>query len=168
MNNETLRKHLGPYYDAVTAYIDHLRTMSWMDNHGVEPQGEDIKMYATRADARDAAWDVALDAAWDVVRGAALDAAWDVVRDAALDAARDAAWDVALDAALDAAMDATRDVSWNAAWDAALYAGICIICADLPIEQKHIDHIRRRWSVWEAGYGVLCDVDGVLYCYRRA
>ena len=23
-------------------------------------------------------------------------------------------------------------------------------------------------DVWLAGYGVACDVDGVLYCYRRA
>ena len=152
MNDETLQKRLGPYYDAVTAYIDHLRTMSWMDNHGVEPQGEDIKMYATRADARDAAWNVALNAAWY--------AAWNAASNAARNAALISAWDTAWDAA--------RDAAWDAAWDAALYAGIVIICADLPIEQKHIDHIRRRWSVWEAGYGVLCDVDGVLYCYRRA
>lgn len=152
MNDETLQKRLGPYYDAVTAYIDHLRTMSWMDNHGVEPQGEDIKMYATRADARDAAWNVALNAACYAAWYAASNAA----RNAALISAWNAAWDTAWDAARDAA------------WDAALYAGICIICADLPIEQKHIAYIRRRWSVWEAGYGVLCDVDGVLYCYRRA
>ena len=152
MNDKTLQKHLGPYYDAVTAYIGHLHTMSWMDNHGDEPQGEDIKMYATRADARDAAWNVALNAAWY--------AAWNAASNAARNAALISAWNAAWDTAWDAARDA--------AWDAALYAGICITCADLPIEQKHIDHIRRRWSVWEAGYGVLCDVDGVLYCYRRA
>ena len=160
MNDETLQKRLGPYYDAVTAYIDHLRTMSWMDNHGDEPQGEDIKMYDMRAvalvAARYAAGDIALNSVWHAALHTAWGAAWDVVRCVALDAAWNAAWSAALNAAL------------NAAWDAALYAGICIICADLPIEQKHIDHIRRRWSVWEAGYGVLCDVGGVLYCYRRA
>ena len=160
MNDETLREKLGIHYDAVTAYIDHLRTMSWMDNHGVEPQGEDIKMYDMRAvalvAARHAAVDIALNSVWHAALHTAWGAAWDVVRCVALDAAWNAAWSAALNAAL------------NAAWDAALYAGICIICADLPIEQKHIDHIRRRWSVWEAGYGVLCDVDGVLYCYRRA
>ena len=47
-----------------------------------------------------------------------------------------------------------------------LYAGM-LICDGLPLAQKHIDHIRKRWSVWQAGYGVLCDIDGELYCYRR-
>ena len=155
-----MEEKLGPYYDAVTAYIDHLRTMSWMGNHGDEPQGEDIKMYDMRYAAWDAAWDAELDAA----RYAAWNAASNAARYAASNAARNAALISAWNAAWDTAWDAERD----AAWDAALYAGICIICADLPIEQKHIDHIRRRWSVWEAGYGVLCDVDGVLYCYRRA
>jgi len=26
---------------------------------------------------------------------------------------------------------------------------------------------RERWAVWERGYGLLCDVDGVLYVYRK-
>ena len=106
-DDKTLRECLGTRYDAVTAYVDHLRAMPWLDNHGDEPSGDDIKMYKTRNAARDAAL------------------------------------------------------------DAALNACVCIICAGLPIGQQHIDHARRRWSVCEAGYGVLCDVDGTLYCYRR-
>lgn len=108
-------------------------------------------MYATRADALAAAWNVACDAALET----AWNAAWDAARDVSRDAALDAAWKAARNAAMDTE------------WDAATYAVICIICADLPIDQHHIAYVRRRWSVREAGYGVLCDVDGVLYCYRR-
>ena len=39
------------------------------------------------------------------------------------------------------------------------------ICADLPIDQKHRDHVQARMEVWRRGYGVCCDVDGVLYVY---
>ena len=45
MDGNTLREKLGTHYDAVTAYVDHLRAMRWLDNHGDEPSGADIKMY---------------------------------------------------------------------------------------------------------------------------
>ena len=30
---------------------------------------------------------------------------------------------------------------------------------------KHLKHTKARWEVWQKGYGLLCDVDGVLYVY---
>ena len=61
---------------------------------------------------------------------------------------------------------AARDAARDAAGDAALLA--CVhICDGLALDQKHIDHAKLRWSIWQAGYGVLCDVDGALFCYRK-
>ena len=95
-------------------------------------------------------WDAAMDAAWDAARDAARDAAWD--------AARDAAWGTAWVAARAAAMDA--------AMDAALLARIKI-CAGLNIDKKHIKHAEDRWEANKRGFRVWCDVDGVLYVYRK-
>ena len=75
---------------------------------------------------------------------------------------RGAAWDAARDAALGAARGAARD----AAWDAACLAGL-LVCDGLELNPKHIEHMRKRWAVWEAGYGVLFDVGGVIYAYKR-
>ena len=75
---------------------------------------------------------------------------------------RDATWDAARDAAWDAARDAARD----AAWDAALIARV-LICQGLKLDKKHIVHAEARWDVWKRGYGLLCDVDGVFYVYKK-
>jgi len=116
----------GDKWPKLRDFLAKIESIPWLDNHGPEPVGDDIRMYDTRG------------------------------------AAGDAAWYAAGDAALDAAWDAARDAAWGAALSAAL-----IICDDLPIPQQHVDYIRRRWAVWQAGYGVVCDVDGVLYCYRK-
>ena len=80
-----------------------------------------------------------------------------------LAAARTAAWAAAWAAASDAAWDA----AWDAAGDAALYTQVEFVCAGLQLEEKHREHARARWEVWAKGYGLLCDVDGVLYVYER-
>ena len=72
------------------------------------------------------------------------------VRVAAWDAARDAAWDAARDAALDAALLSSLTM-----------------CAGLDVDPKHMMYAKKRWAVWEAGYGVLCDFDGVIYAYKK-
>ena len=41
------------------------------------------------------------------------------------------------------------------------------IVSDLTVEAKHWTHARARWEVWQRGYGLLCDVNGVLYTYTR-
>jgi hypothetical protein len=43
-----------------------------------------------------------------------------------------------------------------------------LICLYLKIEYKHLLHINARMQVWRKGYGLLCDVNGVLYVYKRA
>ena len=30
---------------------------------------------------------------------------------------------------------------------------------------KHVAHVEARIEVWKKGYGLLCDVEGVLYVY---
>ena len=111
---------------------------------------------AARDAARDAAWDAARDAAWDAARGASWDAAWD--------AARDAAWGAAWDAARDAALDAARDASMD-----AVLKSDYIVVADLKFKdkKKHLAHVNARWEVWQKGYGLFCDVKGVLYVYVK-
>ena len=88
-------------------------------------------------------------------------------RTAAMAAARDSAWDAARAAASTAASAAASAAAWAADSAAALYARIIFLCAGLEIDKKHVDYIKKRWEVWEAGYGVLCDIDGVLYCYEK-
>ena len=81
-------------------------------------------------------------------------------------AARGAAWDAAWDAARDAARrDAARR---DAARDAALISDY-LITSDLDFKDKakHLAHAKARWEVWQKGYGLLCDVDGVLYVYCK-
>lgn len=72
------------------------------------------------------------------------------------------------DAAWAAADDAVCDISWhsteNAGRDADLMARI--LTSDLR-NKKHIKHIKDRWQVWKMGYGLLCDMSGVLYTYKK-
>ena len=76
-------------------------------------------------------------------------------------AARAAAWD----AARDAARAAARAAAWDAAWAAADQIAINVLCADLLIDQKHRDAITARWDVWQRGYGLMAEIDGVLFVY---
>ena len=62
--------------------------------------------------------------------------------------------------------NAARNAAWNAAWDAGLYARI-LICSDLKLDKKHIEHAKKRMQVWQKGYGLYCDVNGVLYVYEK-
>jgi hypothetical protein len=116
------------------------------------------------------------DAAWDVVRSAARDAAWDVVRsaakgaarDAAWYAAKDAAWDAAWYAAKDAARDAAKDAARDAARDAALYADFIVVSdLDFKDKKKHEAHVKARWEVFQKGYALICDINGVFYVYCK-
>jgi hypothetical protein len=93
--------------------------------------------------------------------------AWKVfpIRAAAWVAARDAAGDAAWVAARDAAWDAAGAAAWAAARDAALLSR-CTVVAD-KLDKKYMDHARARWSVWQKGYGLMCDIGGVFYVYRK-
>ena len=139
----------------VQEHIDSIKTVDYFSGSG--PLRAGCRVYAARGAARDAARGAARDAAWD--------AAWDAARAAARDAARDAAWEAAWDAAWNAARVATRYATRDAAWDAALLA-VCLLMQD-RIDPEHLEYARLRWSIWQAGYGVAAEVDGVHYCYRR-
>jgi len=83
------------------------------------------------------------------------------------DAARDAAGVAAGVAAWDAAGVAARDAAGVAAWDAATYSRVTFICDGLKLEQEHRVHVKKRMEVWQKGYGLYCDVNGVLYVYKK-
>jgi len=78
----------------------------------------------------------------------------------------DAAWYAAGVAARAAARAAAGYATRDAARDAALFALTHYVCADLPLAQEHRDHAAARWEVWKRGYGLLGDVEGVLYVYE--
>jgi hypothetical protein len=147
-------------------FVKEIINVKWFCN-GKLPKNKKIKMFETRDAVRDAAsaaaWDVARAVAWDDARAAA----WAAARDAARDDARDAARDVARDVARAVASAAARDVASAAASavaeDAALMAQILIS----ELKGKHFVHAKLRWSIWEAGYGVYCNVNGILYCYKK-
>ena len=153
--------------EGARAFLRELREIPWFRPDGTLKDGDGIRVFETKEAAWNAARNAARSAARDAARSAAWDAARDAARDAAWDAAWNAAWSAAWDAARAAAWDAARDATRDAARDAALYICVSYVCSGLPINPKHIDHIRKRMDVWRHGYGVLCDVDGVLYCYER-
>jgi hypothetical protein len=69
-------------------------------------------------------------------------------------------WDAAWNAALDAVRDAARD--------AALFAKYIILDdVEFDEKEKYLAYVKARWEVWQKGYGLLCDVDGVLYVYAK-
>ena len=143
----------------VRDFISNIKDVKFFCAEGTLPEG--CKLYATRDAARDAALNAARDAALNATR----DAAWY----AALNAARDATRDAARYAALNAALDVARDVALEAALDAARNAALLSVCLLVKdsIAPDHLANAAARWRAWEAGYSVYCDVDGVLYCYKR-
>ena len=129
----------------VNAFVQSLTSVKFFDGHGK------VNAKWLMFPARDAAYDAARDAA----------------RDAAWYAARDAAWYAARDDARDDAYDAARYAARDAAYDAAGLS-LCLLVSDLKaFDKKHLRYMLRRWAVWEAGYGLAADVDGVFYVYRK-
>ena len=158
-------------------WIATLKDIAWLKPDG-KPNKE-WKLFETRdaagaaagAAARYAAGDAAGAAAWDAARYAAGDAAWAAAWDAARDAAGAAAWAAAGDAAWAAAWDAAGAAAWDAAGDAAgaaaIYSRGIFICDGLKLAEKHRTHIKKRMEVWQKGFGLYCDVGGVLYVYKK-
>jgi hypothetical protein len=186
----TSRGHLcSPWWKNAEQFIEAIKQNQWLDNHGkikkewkiFETRGAALTAAgdaawvaaggAARGAAGDAAWvaaggaarGAAGDAAWVAAGGAARGAAWDAAWDAALTAAGVAAGDAARDAARDAALTAARGAARGAAGDAALYARCLIADPGLP----HSKHATDRLDVWLRGYGLLCDINGVLYVYKK-
>jgi hypothetical protein len=61
------------------------------------------------------------------------------------------------------ACDSARDAAWAAARDVALYARCLMADPGLP----HSKHVTDRLDVWLQGYGLLCDINGILYVYKK-
>lgn len=119
-------------------------------------------------------WDAAMQAAADAIRNTT----WDTAKNAAQTAIWDAVWNASRNTATNTHINAIRNIIWNitrdivqsAGWDAAFDAALYsyyILASDLEIKdkEKHLEHVKARWEVWQKGYGLLCDVDGVLYVY---
>ena len=143
--NKAKKKEKMFWKKYIDEFVKELKTADyWFKNDG-KPNPE-WKLFETRAAARNAA----RNAAWDAARNAAWDAAWDAARGATRGAAWDAAWDAA----------------WGVARGAASFCSL-FVCMDLDINFKHFEHMNKRMEVWRKGYGLLCDVDGVLYVYKK-
>lgn len=145
-------------------FIRSLKDIPWFKPDGTIKDGENgVKLFKTWDAAWNATRNSTRNAAWNAARNVARIVAWGFTRDAAWDAA----WNATVDAAWGAARDAAKNAALDAARDAALCASVIYVCTGLPIEPKHIDYAKKCMDVWRYGYGVLCDVDGVLYCYEH-
>lgn len=57
-------------------------------------------------------------------------------------------------------------ITWDAINDATLMARlISVKDLDFKDKEKHINHAKARMEVWEKGYGLLCELNGVFYVY---
>jgi hypothetical protein len=161
VSSAKITRNVTPEYirraNAFIASIPKLKLLSCNQ----EPR-EEWMLFNTRSAAesaaRSAARSAAYLAAYLAARSAADLAAYLAADLAARSAARSAAY-LAADLAARSAADL-------AARSAALMARMAI-CFDLDIDQKHRDHAAAEWDVWTRGYGLVCDVGGVLYVYRR-
>jgi hypothetical protein len=139
-------------------FLASIPKIKWMKNGGKPLKA--WKVFKTWDAAGAAAHAAARDAAGAAAGAAALAAACDAAGAAARDAAGAAAGAAAWAAARDAAGAAARD----AACDAELMA--LMILAGTGLAKENMSHIKSRLDVWRKGYGLLCDVNGVLYVYE--
>ena len=155
-----------PWWPA--ALIEEARTLKYFDNHA-EPLPE-WKLFDTRRDAQAAALKAARDAMGSAARKAARKVAREAAREAARIAAWDAGWDAAWSSAWNAAQGGARSAARSAAGEAAGVAALlacCYVAFYNKPRNKHLRHTKKRWEVYQRGYGCLCDVGGGLYCYKR-
>ena len=136
----------------VFVFLDSIKEVKWFSESGTLPDGCLIFDSMAAAMVED---DDTSDANWDTARVGTFRA------DNVLDAAH-AAWSAVF--TYTARSNAPRNSIMHAARDASLLAG-CIAAWDDPTE-VNTAYALRRWSVWTAGYGLLRDTNGMLYCYR--
>ena len=149
----------------VNRFLKQIPRTPWFKR--VKPPRKHWKMFKTRDSVRASAWVSALVSARASAGASARASAWVSARASARDSARDSAGDSAGDSARDSAWDSAWDSARDSAWDSALYAQLLVVSDLDTLDHKHVLHIKRRWDVWQRGYGLLCDVDGVLYVYER-
>jgi hypothetical protein len=120
-------------------------------------------------------WNLFTAPTWAAARDAARDASWAAARDAAWAASWAAAWAASWAAAWAASRAAAGAAAWDAAWAAAWAASraaawAASLMADVIVAElsgPHAEHAKARWEVWQKGYALLCDVNGVLCVYAK-
>jgi len=146
---------------------------------------------ATHGVMQKTAWDMIHDATWDATQAAARIGAWNAAWNAAKKMAtecskrhsKSVSWDTKTGRrrwlgvwsfsdgfirGMTGAHDEAKAAVENVAYDTALYASMLVVSdLDFPHKTKYIQHARERMEVWEKGYALLCDVDGVLYVYAK-
>jgi len=167
------------WWRRVEGFVAELPSIPWLCPQG-DPGPEwrmfeppEAARYAARCPVYDAAWS----AVWGATRRAARDttlysiwgtpryAAWDAASDGARDVAWDEVWGATRRAVRDMTWDAARDIVLRAAQDVELWARV-LVCADLPLAQRLIDHARERMEVWRRGFWLLGYEHGIPYVCR--
>lgn len=123
--------------------------------------------YAVWNIKRDEGWDSTLNFAFNDTVNAAGVAAQKITHLAVLKkAARRDALERAGEMKKGVARVAARTALRDAGWDASLVAR-CIMVSNLNFndKDKYFAHAKARWRVWQKGYGLLCEIDNVLYVY---
>lgn len=148
--------------DGARKFIAGIKEIPYLRPDGTLTERDKIKLFDTRDAARISSMGSG-DVVWGIARNAAIAAAIAESRDAAMGVA----WSVARDVAKDTVWNIARDAALDVAMDAVLFVCVLYVCDGLDIDEKHREHAKLRMDVWKHGYGVYCDVDGVLYCYKR-
>ena len=142
----------------VEEFIKSFKKMKWFKPDG-KPKKE-WKMFYGKD------WDASRYASYYASRDASLYASLYASRDASRDASYYASRDASYYASEYASLYASLYASEYASYDAALMAGLIILGKDAKkMKKEHVKHIKGRWEVWTKGYGLYCDVNGVLYVY---
>lgn len=151
------------------AYMEELEGILRTKPDGKVQEAEDLRLFASREEA----WkEVQRKRRMGLFNRYALDV-WAELERKATNAGRDQAWDDAIETVSRKALEAMWRVGnvrrYNSDFisEAILYARMKYICAGLEIQKAHKKHLHRRMSIWRHGYAVLCDMNGVLYCYLK-
>lgn len=172
------RHHQHGEFPSKNSFVDSIKKIPFMQNNLDFDLGG-CKIFDTRRDAVQFTQHIVKNSAWNAAWLAAMFAALRVARDEKEDASSDAAGHVKSESAKSTVMasarysiarsmlhEAYRPIG-EPSMDIALYAVLHYLCTNLPILQEHRDYIDKRCAIWKNGYGVLCDIDGTLYVYRK-
>lgn len=169
-DTEYIRNHLNEQdwspicgdLEGARAFIETLKDGSYLNLNLSIPEG--VRVFDTWEEADAAICSASRSAGLGAVRGATHNAANASILCAVGYSSRYPAFSAAEDAAYDAAR-ATNACSL----DAARYCAIKYALDDrVEIEPEHIAYVNKRWAINQAGYRVVDDVAGVLYCYDIA
>lgn len=144
------------WHDAME-FVAGLPGVRWLQPDGDPDPEWRLFTASTLEEAKAAARTAAREEDW----AAAWSAAWSAVGITACTSGRTAA----RTAARSAARSATKGASGAAARAAELYILTQYLWEWAPLDQRHRDTAAAYWRAWSKGYGVLGDVDGVLYVY---